>query len=207
MDTKGMMDKFRNRILAALGVAERWLASLEPRRRVALIAGAGLAAVLGLLLYVSPYAALRGFQAALAELDPAAVARYLDREAIEESLGDLADMMAARADAMVPFGFFVPERVREAAVERVRRKFLRELSSARFMLEFFGPSGRDPKTGEPVFKLRPEQVGYASPGRFEVAFGDGSGDRITLVFGRRWLFFWKVVAIRLPDAFYRDLLR
>ncbi len=208
MDVKAMVETIRDRAAAALAAAGKRLEALDPRRRLALAAGAGAVAVLGFLLYVSPYAALRGFQAALADRDAEAIARYLDREALAESADELADRLVERARAeLLPFAFFVPEREREAAFARARRQFVDTFSSVEMMLELFGPSGRDPKTGETVFRTRPERVGYAGPGRFEVAFGDGSGPQITLVFGRRWLFFWKVVAIRFPDEFYRELLR
>ena len=207
MDPKRMMETMRARAAAFLDAAEAWLERIGLRGQVALAAAIGLVATLGFLAYVSPYVALKGLQAALAERDAEAVARYLDREAIAESAGEIVDRVLERARKEMPFAFAVPDREREIMLARLREEFARDLSSVRAMLESFGPEGRDPETGKPVLKLRPERVGYAGPGRFEAVFGDGKGYQIVLVLGRRWLLFWKVVAIRFPDEFYERVFR
>ncbi len=207
MNVKRTVETIRARAAAFFDAAEGWLERLGLRGQVALAAGVGLVATLGFLAYVSPYVALQGLQAALAERDAEAVARYLDREALVESAGEIVDRILERARKEMPFAFAVPDREREAILARLRDEYARELSSVRVMLETFGAEGRDPETGKPILRMRPERVGYASPGRFEVVFSDGSGWRVILVLGRRWLLFWKVVAIRFPDELYEELLR
>jgi len=207
MDLKRMMETMRARGAAFLDAAEAWLERLGLRRQVALAAAIGLVATLGFLAYVSPYVALKGLQAALAERDAEAVARYLDREAMAESAGEIVDRVLERTRKEMPLAFAVPDREREAILARLREEFARDLSSVRAMLESFGPEGRDPETGKPVLRMRPERAGYAGPGRFEVVFSDDDGWRVILVLGRRWLLFWKVVAIRFPDEAYEKAFR
>jgi len=206
MKVSGMLEGVRGALQGLRGAIARWGGR---ERRIAAGALAGTAALaLGLAVYVSPYLAQRELQAALDSGDVARIGRLVDGAALRESLRpDVERVARAVALPLGPYRLFVSDEEIEALRRRLAERMLDEIGSERFLAATFqrggGPS--DPFAGK---RLRIETMGYAGPGRFEIVYAEpGTGARATLVLARQGLLAWRVVALRMPPAFWNELGR
>ncbi len=197
MKVSGMLQGVR-------GAIARWGAR---ERRIAAAALAGAAALLlGLAVYVSPYLVQRELQAALDSGDVARIGRFVDREALRESLRPDVERMAYTVPLPLgPYRLFVSDREIEAFRRRLAERMLDEISSPSFLAELFRSGGSGPNAPK---GLRIEEMGYAGAGRFEVVYAEpGTDARATLVLARRGLLAWRVVAVRMPPVFWEQVGR